>query len=88
MSQTRGRRLPADPEYCSDLPADWSPPPVPTPPGALVTSGAVVVESFARGDRVYVRGDVLERKDPAIRAVRRCIRAWSPPPIYTSAREQ
>ena len=78
VSQTRRRRLPADAEYCSDLPADWSPPPVPTPPGALVTSGAVVVESFARGDRVYGRGDVLGRKDPAIRAVSRCVTDWSP----------
>jgi hypothetical protein len=85
VSQTRGRRLPADPEYCSDLPGGWSPPPLRSPSGDLVTSGAIVTESFATGDRVYVRGDLLQRKGPAIKAVRWCISAWSPPPVHTSA---
>ena len=78
VSQTRRRRLPADPEYCSDLPADWSPSPVRTHSGVR---GDRLVESFARGDRVYVRGDVLEQKDVAIKAASRCVMQWSPPPV-------
>ena len=49
--------------------------------GCPVMSGPVVVESFARGDRVYVRGALLEKKDPAIKAVSRCVTQWSPPPV-------
>jgi len=45
----------------------------------------VVVKSFARADRVYVRGDVLDERDPAIKADRRCVTDWSPPTINPSA---
>ena len=66
-----------------DLTADWSPPPVRTASGVVVAKPLVVLDSFASGDRVLVRGDVLEHRDPLSR-FGQLVRPWSPPAVRPS----
>jgi hypothetical protein len=80
----RGDLVAADDPRVARSPASfvsWVSPLVATGSGVVVGSGPVVSESFATGDRVLLRGDVLDPADPLVQQVARCVTAWSLPTV-------